>query len=178
VTHWNCAGFSKLWTLIPKSERLSGIWQRFHLAQDLIHDRGMPVSANLAANVAAQLADEPAHTSSPASGWQQTFAKFAIAASVAAVFVIGMQANLQQSPAPAEVADNPASNVEPNSAGMPLQSPEATLLAEGTALAVDPAAADRLRNYLEGIAIDVSEPVVTQHIQDSPLYRLVNQVQD
>ncbi len=52
------------------------------------------------------------------------------------------------------------------------------MLADGAALTVDPEAAARLRNYLQSIAIDVSEPVVTQHIQDSPLFRLVNQVQD
>lgn len=167
------------------AERMLGSWQRYHLVQDLIHDRGTPVSTNLAAQVAARIDAEPALSANSTAGWQQTFAKFAIAASVAAVFVIGMQASLQQpatsGPAPALAADNRSPAVETISGSepsVPLPQPEVTMLADGTALTVDPQAAARLRNYLQSIAIDVSEPVVTQHIQDSPLYRLVNQVQD
>ncbi len=167
------------------AERMLGSWQRYHLVQDLIHDRGMPVSSNLAAQVAARIDDEPALPANATAGWQQTFAKFAIAASVAAVFVIGMQASLQQpatsGPAPALATDSTAPAVEADSGSnpsAPLAQPEMAMLADGAALTVDPEAAARLRNYLQSIAIDVSEPVVTQHIQDSPLFRLVNQVQD
>lgn len=162
------------------ANQLMAAWQRYHLVQDLIHDRGRPVSTDLAARVAAQLDNEPALAAS--AGWQKTAAKFAIAASVAAIFVVGMQSSLQQSPTsgpvPAIAADNPQPADDSAPGALPLAQPDRALLAEGTAVTVDPEAAERLRNYLEGIAIDVSEPVVTQHIQDSPLYRLVNQVQD
>lgn len=164
------------------AEQLLTTWQRYHLVQDLIHDRGQPVGTDLAARIAAELENEPALAASAGTGWQKTVAKFAIAASVAAVFVVGMQASLQQSPAsgpaPAIAVESaqPANETSPDFA--PLAQPGSALLAEGGAVAVDPEAAARLRSYLEGIAIDVSEPVVTQHIQDSPLYRLVNQVQD
>lgn len=164
------------------ADALLGSWQRYHLAQDLIHDRGTPVSGNLARKIAAQLADEPALQTGSGNSWRQTAAKFAIAASVAAVFVVGMQSSLQQSPGSGPAPSLAAGEIQPilDTGTDPERQaqPESTLLAGGEALAVDPQAAERLRNYLEGIAIDVSEPAVTQHIQDSPLYRLVNQVQE
>lgn len=164
------------------ADTLLAAWQRYHLVQDLLHDRGTPVSAGLASNIAAALAEEPALQGAPGGGWRQTVAKFAIAASVAAVFVVGMQSSLQQSPgagpAPALVSEStqpaPTDAVATAAPGQAAS----TMLAGNEAMTVDPQAAERLRNYLEGIAIDVSEPAVTQHIQDSPLYRLVNQVQD
>jgi sigma-E factor negative regulatory protein RseA len=155
-----------------KAEQLKAHWQRFHLAQDILHDRASPLGSGIAAAVAEQLLDEPAPGRPGRLGrWQQGLTRVAIAASVAVVFVVAMQSNLD------DVATAP---VAVNDAGQndSLANTAPTMLADSEAIAVDPVAAERLRSYLEGIAIDVSEPVVTEHIQDSPLYRLVNEIQD
>jgi hypothetical protein len=90
---------------------------------------------------------------------------------VAVVFVVAMQSSLDDSATAPMAVNETEQNDSIANAGP-------TMLAESEAIVVDPVAAERLRSYLEGIAIDVSEPVVTEHIQDSPLYRLVNEIQD
>jgi hypothetical protein len=50
----------------------------------------------------------------------------------------------------------------------------ATLVAETLPVTVDPEAQQRLRDYIESMSFDDAEPVRMEHIQDSPLYRLVN----
>lgn len=164
------------------AEQLLSQWQRYHLAQDVLHGRGVPVSKTLAANIAQQLEQEETYSgqSSPAvtrnsSGWQHALTRIAIAASVAAVFVVGLQTNLAPS-APATNLADVNNNAEDVSS--PLQ-PAPTMVADsGEQFTVDPVAEERLRLFLEGISVDVSEPVVTEQIQDSPLFRLVNSVQD
>lgn len=156
-----------------RRDELLGTWQRYHLAQDVLHDRGMPVAADFASRIAERLQDEPAHqTSNGMANWQQNLTKLAIAASVAAVFVVGLQGSLSSDSSAPAVADNSNQN------SIPATTNESSMLASGSQFEMDPAAAERLRHYLESVAIDVSEPVVTEHIQDSPLYRLVNEIQD
>lgn len=154
-------------------------WQRYHLAQDVLHDRGIPVTDSLASRISQQLELEEGYQgekNSPAtgSGWQNTLSKMAIAASVAAVFVVALQID------PNPGAPGPAIANSESASQSPRQTAELapTLVADSAEVAVDPAAEARLRLFLEGISIDVSEPVVTEQIQDSPLFRLVNQIQD
>jgi len=161
------------------AEELLRQWQRYHLAQDVLHDRGVPVSDSLASRISGQLELEEvyqAEKSSPAagSGWQNTLSKMAIAASVAAVFVVALQINPNPAaPGPTIANSEPVSESPRQSAGFgPM------LVADSAEMTVDPAAEARLRLFLEGISVDVSEPVVTEQIQDSPLFRLVNQIQD
>jgi len=161
------------------SEELLRQWQRFHLAQDVLHDRGVPVSADLAGRISAQIAEEPAHqqkaSSSVTPSWQQTMGKFAVAASVAAVFVVMFQVNL----APNSPATAPAvAELQAPEQAAPAAQPQMTLVAGNEEFVMDPAAEERLRLFLEGPSLDVSEPIVTEQIQDSPLFRLVNQRQD
>lgn len=152
--------------------QLLSYWQRLHLVQDILHDRGKPVSGGLSAAIAEQLEQEPL-PQKPGRfySWQQNLTRVAIAASVAVVFIVAMQTGLDSGPS-VPVAENESEAIESTE----LQNP--ALLADSEAVQMDPVAAERLRTYLEGIVIDVSEPVVTEHIQDSPLYRLVNEVQD
>ena len=161
------------------AEELLRQWQRYHLAQDVLHDRGVPVGDSLASRISGQLEFEEVYQAEKSSrtagsGWQNTLSKLAIAASVAAVFVVALQIN------PNPAAPGPTiANSEPVSES-PRQSAEfgPMLVADSAEMTVDPAAEARLRLFLEGISIDVSEPVVTEQIQDSPLFRLVNQIQD
>lgn len=155
-----------------KDPQLAQTWERFHLVQSLLHDpRVTPVSATLATSITAQLQHE-ATLSSPRpatfSGWQQHLSKIAIAASVAVVFIVGIQTQLPGDATPAVAQQEPAPTIAPE-----------TLLASETAVEeLDPAATQFLFEYIGRMAIDERAPVRTEHIQESPLYRLVNEVSD
>ena len=152
---------------------LAHTWSRYNLAQSVLHDAGMPVSPALSARVNQQLQTEPAlpAVTKTSSVWQQTLSKFAIAASVAAVFVVAFQATLNNSSTPDLVQQ------ETGAAEQQALEPGTTLVAESVDFELDPAAYLRLVKYLESVSFDEDEPVFTQHIQDSPLYQLVNELQ-
>jgi len=152
---------------------LADTWSRYNLAQSVLHDAGMPVSPALSARVNQQLQTEPAlpAVTKTSSVWQQTLSKFAIAASVAAVFVVAFQATLNNSSTPDLVQQ------ETGAAEQQALEPGTTLVAESVDFELDPAAYLRLVKYLESVSFDEDEPVCTQHIQDSPLYQLVNELQ-
>ncbi len=100
--------------------------------------------------------------------------KVAIAASVALVFVVVVQTNLENDSLPSLVQQSeqqadPIASTERQSAG---------IVVEDVAFEVDPVALQRLSEYIESInLLDEEEPIHTQHIQDSPLYRLVNELE-
>ncbi len=154
-------------------------WQRYHLAQSILHDRGVPVSADIATDVASALEVEPAFdkasdaapSSTPTPQWRQQVTRVAIAASVAVVAVFALQPDVsdpQQAPALAQQAGNTA----------PVQESAAiTLVADGPNSSAEADAQQRLREYIEAMRFDPEEPVRIEHIQDSPLYRLVNEYQ-
>ena len=164
------------------AEELLRQWQRYHLAQDVLHGRGVPVSDSLASRISQQLELEAPHSGQTPqaepvrpAGWQHAMTRMAIAASVAAVFVVALQTNL--SPAtPANTVAELDDGGSPEAVQQAVPAP--TMLAEGQQFTVDPVAEERLRLFLEGISVDVSEPIVTEQIQDSPLFRLVNRVVD
>ena len=143
-------------------------WQRYNLAQSLLHEAAVPVSPELSQRIFAQIETEES-PQAPRSWkvWQQNLAKGAIAASVALVFIVTVQTNLQQSSGPTLVQQNeqtPESFV-PNSA----------IVIEEVAFDVDPIAQQRLYDYVESMTIDEEQPLHMEHIQDSPLFRLVNE---
>ena len=154
-------------------------WERFSLVQALLHEPAVPVSADLAPAISAQIAEEPlavsAHSVKPSTGkpsnWQQYFAKVAIAAAVALVFIVAVQSSLDNTAVPVAQQAPAVEN------GVPTASPQdPTLVAERAAVELDPAAQQRLREYLGNWTIDEAEPVRTEHIQDSRLFRLVNEL--
>ncbi|MCH1598967.1 MAG: sigma-E factor negative regulatory protein [Pseudomonadales bacterium] len=147
------------------------IWQRYHLAQSVMHEQGTPVSTAVASGVAAALADEAAYSAEPQrfSAWQQQLTKLAVAAAVAVLAVLTLQPDPAGSMPTSELAQEAPSNVQ----AAPLAVP-ATLVAETLPATVDPEAQQRLRDYIESMSFDGAEPVRMEHIQDSPLYRLVN----
>jgi len=150
-------------------------WERFSLVQALLHEPAVPVSANLAQAISAQIATPPLAVSAqsvrPSSIWQQNFTKLALAASVALVFIVAVQYSLDDGPMP--VAQE-ATELENTVLSAQLQDP--ALLAESATIELDPAAQQRLHDYLGNWTIDETEPVRMEHIQDSPLFRLVNEL--
>lgn len=154
---------------------LMATWERYHLVQSLLHGAARPVSPALSQRIAAQIAAESTPIGvQPArfSGWQQTAGKLAIAASVAVILSFAVQTDFSSRTTPVLVQQDfsapPAVIAQP---------PQSLLASESTApVRLDPAAQQRLREYLERVTFNEEEPVITVHIQDSPLYRLVNEL--
>lgn len=150
-----------------RNPELLQTWERYHLAQAVLHDnRVAPVSATLASRIAEQVAAEAELSTTNTSlfrRWQQPLSRIAIAASVAVVFIVAVQSNTAPDSTPSLAQQAPASA-------------EPTLLAtEDAPGELDPAALQFLHDYIAGMKFDEREPVRTEHIQDSPLYKLVNQ---
>jgi sigma-E factor negative regulatory protein RseA len=157
------------------------IWERYHLAQSVMHEQGTPVSTAVASGVAAALADEAAYSAEPQrfSAWQQQLTKLAVAAAVAVLAVLTLQPDPAGSMPTSELAQEAPSNSQAAPLAVPATLGAATLVAETRVVetlpaTVDPEAQQRLRDYIESMSFDGAEPVRMEHIQDSPLYRLVN----
>lgn len=155
---------------MESDSELAQRWQRYHLAQSVLHDRGIPVADTLAEKVAAAVEQEPAVVRAGSHRWTAQLTRVAIAASVAVVAVIALQPQVTSPEAPAVVQQS-----APVAQEQLLQ--PAALIAETPAIEVDPVATQRLRDYIEGMRFDPEEPVRIEHLQDSPLYRLVNEYQ-
>ncbi|MDA0281637.1 MAG: RseA family anti-sigma factor [Proteobacteria bacterium] len=155
-------------------------WERYSLVQSALHESAKPVSASLSKRIAEQIelqAPLSARVASVQSSWKDAFTKMAIAASVAAVFLVAVQFNLDSGPGTSAIpaiADQSAENIE---------APATHSLAATTVLAEAgvkvPVVVDGgiVRQYIESLTLDDEEPVRIEHIQDSPLYRLVNELQ-
>jgi len=152
------------------------IWERYHLAQSVMHEQGTPVSTAVASGVAAALADEAAYSAEPQrfSAWQQQLTKLAVAAAVAVLAVLTLQPDPAGSMPTSELAQEAPSNVQAAPLAVPATLVAETQVAETLPATVDPEAQQRLRDYIESMSFDGAEPVRMEHIQDSPLYRLVN----
>ncbi|MFT4749054.1 MAG: sigma-E factor negative regulatory protein RseA [Pseudohongiellaceae bacterium] len=185
--------------ILQKSETDSSLletWERYNLVHSMLTAEAVPVSSGFASGVADKLANEPllsltANSSTAGTSnslkagtsdssnvvtWRQNISKLAIAASVALVFVFGFQtANQPNSPSIAG-SDSAAFSA-------PASSPDATqesgfVLAGTRKVEPDPMALQRLTDYLSSaMTTKQDEPVRIEHIQDSPLYRLVNNLQ-
>jgi sigma-E factor negative regulatory protein RseA len=155
-------------------------WERYSLVQAALHESAKPVNESLSQRIAEQIelqAPLSAILAPVQSSWKDGLTKMAIAASVAAVFLVAVQLNLDSdagSSAIPAIADQSAKNIE---------SP-ATLFMPATALLAEagvemPVVIDGgiVRQYIESLTIEDEEPVRIEHIQDSPLYRLVNELQ-
>lgn len=150
---------------------IRGTWERYNLVQGLLHDEAVPVGTDFSARIREQVESEPTLSSSRIANWQQSLTKVAIAASVAAVFIVAVQTNLNQSsPVPALSQSEIAETV-------PVNASSQNLVAESSTSEMDPQAQQLLREYISRIEIDDEEPPHIEHIQDSPLFRLVNELQ-
>jgi negative regulator of sigma E activity len=156
-------------------------WERYSLVQSALHESAKPVNASLSQRIAEQIEFQAPLSATLApvqSSWKDGLTKMAIAASVAAVFLVAVQLHLDSdagSSAIPAIADQSANNIE---------SP-ATLFLPATALMAEagvevPVVVDGgiVRQYIESLTLDDEEPVRIEHIQDSPLYRLVNELQE
>ena len=157
-------------------------WERYSLVQSALHETTQPVSGSLSKRIAARIEQEGPLAlvlATPAqSSWKEGITKMAIAASVAAVFLVAMQVNLDSDPGTSAipaVADQPPESTK----ALAIPSSEVTTLIAETSVdapvVVDVGIA---RQYIESLTLDDEEPVRIEHIQDSALYRLVNELQE
>lgn len=96
---------------LRKDPQFAQSWQRYHLIRDAIKDElSTPEAFNLADRVSLALQNEPtvfaptALVTKPKALWKKTVAGMAIAATVAAISVIGMQQFLQPGQSEASLA--------------------------------------------------------------------------
>ncbi len=153
---------------------LLAAWQRYHLASAVARrERVASLGKDFHLRLAGKLLDEPVPGRAPRR-WPsgQRFAgKFAIAATVAAAVFIGLQAGLDTSPAAPQVASGTTAPTAQPSA------PVSQVL-EVANTPVDPEARQRLLEYIGSMRFDPAEPPRMEHIEDSPLFHLVNDLQD
>ncbi len=168
----------------PELERA---WRDYSLAQAVLHrERVAPLGDDFHLRVASQLREEAAPPPSVFGGpsARQFAGKFAIAASVALAVFIGLRAGLgqglNQGAATTEIAGDTAGpaaaemlNAEPPAAATPVVE-----VADVPATPVDPEARQRLLEYIESMRFDPAQPPRMEHIEDSPLFHLVNDLQD
>lgn len=144
-------------------------WGRYHLARAALRGEGGAVAPELAAGVRRALEREPPFAPrrpARSAGIVRGLARIAIAASVAAAATVALQSSLDRGGAPA-VAERDAP---------PRAAPAAVAAAAPAEFEVDPVARERLRRYIESMRVDEELPMRVEHIQDSPLYRLVNEL--
>jgi len=165
-------------------------WETWNLGQAALHDERVQksystqhLSSNFASRVFESIAAE-ATPAAPARTWRsiaQPIAKLSIAASIALAFYLGMQVSLTMEQPESSGSVPIASGQDQRGSGeievvgassQPLQ------LAASSATTIDPEARQRLENYINSVAIEPDEPVQLQQLQDSPLYRLVNEIID
>ncbi len=162
-------------------------WERYSMAQSLLHEpRLHRLPEDFSAKVALRLAGEDAPgrfgASSASSGKftnrlasltgpRRFAARAAIAATVAVALFIGLRAGIDRPAETPQIAEQPA----PPAAAPVVQVVEVDSLPPTP---VDPEARQRLLEYIESMRFDPAEPPEVEHIEDSPLFRLVNEVQD
>ncbi len=183
----------RLLSTIDHNPEISDLWRRMSLVQALLHDDNIKASkslnvgnANFSNAVSRAIANEPS-VSIPSEDenpfqWQKPLVKLAIAASVAAAFFLGMQSAVNQPLTESPLAIAREQNLDP---AMPSDSSVSAIsaLADGNTLnpavrEVDPDARQRLEDYIRSVSITPDEPQQIEQLQDSPFYRLVNELQD
>ena len=153
---------------------LRRVWERYSLAQSLLRgDRVGRLSDDFHLQVARRLQAEPPPqrgVGASAPG-RRVAGKFAIAATVAAAVFVALQVGLDNEPAVQRIADE---------APAPAAAPAVQIVEADSApdVPVDAAARQRLLEYIESMRFDPEEPPRMEHIQDSPLFHLVNDLQD
>ena len=164
----------------PELERA---WRDYSLAQAVLHrERVAPLSEDFHLRVADRLREEAAPVPGLFGGpsAREFAGKFAIAASVALAVFIGLRAGLDQGlnqgAATPEIAGDVAGPTAADSLGAePLPVVE---VADVPTTPVDPEARQRLLEYIESMRFDPAQPPRMEHIEDSPLFHLVNDLQD
>jgi hypothetical protein len=155
-----------------RDPEISEKWRRYSLVQAILHDTVIPVNPTFTKRVRFALAEEESFSRGKLQACREGLIKLAIAASVAVVCVLAGGIIFQQTVNLPQLAEQEDSELIATGPVQKFISENDT-----TTTTVDLEAQRLLEEYIRGIQINEEEPPLIQHIQDSPLYRLVNELQ-
>mgnify|MGYP001230399078 CR=1 FL=1 len=145
-------------------------WRRYNLVQAAIHNEVVQVSPNLRKGIHERVTGEREVDRFKVSIFSDQLLKIAIAASVATICIFGGRFIFEGTGSLTQTADQrlmPTANSEPLAPfGNVEELSDAELVAQKL-----------LKEYISRIQIDEEAPPIIEHLHNSPLYRLVNQIE-
>ena len=150
-----------------KNEEISETWRRYNLAQSLLHGDTTIVKSSLRERVREQLDKENQLRVSANTPWREGLFKIGLAASVAVICVLVVQASFKPTYDGLILAGQKL--IEDASS-----QDDSTSLVQAYETSLDAKAQELLKEYISRIEIDREDPPQIDHIQESPLFRFVN----
>ena len=160
----------RLLKLYDENTEIAETWERYNLVQAVMHDNASLVKGSLIKRVREQVNTEDQWSALTFSNWRHAGLKIVIAASVAIVSVLFVQQNFD--PINSEIILVDQGRV-PSLSSENIPAP----VSGRSELVIDAKAQELLKEYISRIEIDEDKPPRSEHIQDSPLFRLVNEIQ-
>ena len=145
-------------------------WWRYNLVQASIHDDVVQVSPNLRKGILESVKEKNNPDRFEISVFRDQLLKIAIAASVATIFVLSGRFIFEDAGIGTQIADQRLISTDNLESISPIDKSEDRSEAELKAQ-------ELLKEYISRIQIDEEAPPLTEHLHNSPLYRLVNQVE-
>ena len=145
-------------------------WRRYNLVQAAIHGDVVQVSPHLRKGVHESVKEKNNSDRFEISVFRDQLLKIAIAASVATIFVLSGRFMLEDAGIGTQIADQRLISTANLESISPLDKSEDRSEAELKAQ-------ELLKEYISRIQIDEEAPPLTEHLHNSPLYRLVNQIE-
>ena len=160
----------RLLNLYDKNEEISETWRRYNLTQSLLHGDASIVEPSLRARIKKQLENEDKVKVRANISWREGLFKIGLAASVAVVCVLLVQGSFKSISDGLRLADQ--NLIEDDSAEN-----NSVSVVQTYETGLDAKAQELLKEYISRIEIDKEDPPQSDHIQESPLFRLVNDLQ-
>ena len=145
-------------------------WRRYNLVQAAIHNDVVQVSPNLRKGIHESVKDKNNPDRLELSIFRDQLLKIAIAASVATICVLSGRFIFEDTGIGTQIADQRLITTDNSELISPFDKSEDRSEAELKAQ-------ELLKEYISRIQIDEEAPPLTEHLHNSPLYRLVNQVE-
>ena len=145
-------------------------WRRYNLVQAAIHGDVVQVSPHLRKGVHESVKEKNNSDRFEISVFRDQLLKIAIAASVATIFVLSGRFMFEDAGIGTQIADQRLISTDNLESISPLDKSENRSEAELKAQ-------ELLKEYISRIQIDEEAPPLTEHLNNSPLYRLVNQIE-
>ena len=146
-------------------------WRRYNLVQAAIHDDVVQVSPNLRKGILEIVIEKNSPDRFEVSVFRDQLLKIAIAASVATICVLSGRFIFEDAGIGTQIADQRLITTDNSELLIsPFDKSEDRSEAELKAQ-------ELLKEYISRIQIDEEAPPLTEHLHNSPLFRLVNQVE-
>lgn len=145
-------------------------WRRYNLVQAAIHDDVVQVSPNLRKGILESVKEKNNPDRFEISVFGDQLLKIAIAASVATICVLSGKFIFEDTGIGTQIAEQRLISTDNSELISPFNKSEDRSEAELKAQ-------ELLKEYISRIQIDEEAPPLTEHLHNSPLYRLVNQIE-